>query len=235
MLFWKVIFLFFVCFSFGLKDNAVYNFPSKPTQPLATAYFLTDAAKTEGAVCLDGTAPAYYFRPGVDSGINKWYLHHEGGGWCESLADCYGRSLTDLGSSSKYPKTLDLGGGYFSTDPNQNPQMYNWNAVYMKYCDGGSFSGNNETVTNYNGHNLYFRGFRNLHAIFNDLYENRGLNKATDVVVSGCSAGGLATYLHVDWWRARLPHKAMVVGLPDSGFFLDYESPMHYHSGNYFN
>ena len=38
-------------------------------------------------------------------------------------------------------------GGYFSIDPQQNPLMYNWNAVILRYCDGGSFSGNNETVT----------------------------------------------------------------------------------------
>lgn len=109
--------------------------------------------------------------------------------------------------------------------------MYNWNSVFMRYCDGGSFSGNNQTVTNYQGHNLYFRGFRILQAMFQDLYSNRRLNKATDVVVSGCSAGGLATYLHVDWWHSRLPHSAKVVGMPDSGFFLDYESQAkHYHS-----
>jgi len=63
-----------------------------------------------------------------------------------------------------------------------------------------------------------------------DLLDNRGLKVSTDVVISGCSAGGLATYLHVDWWKSGLP-QAKVVGLPDSGFFLDYESPIkHYHS-----
>ena len=29
----------------------------------------------------------------------------------------------------------------------RQPMMYNWNAVILRYCDGGSFSGNNETVT----------------------------------------------------------------------------------------
>ena len=50
----------------------------------------------------------------------------------------------------------------------------------------------------------------------------QGLGAASDVVVSGCSAGGLATYLHVDRWAAALP-KAKVRGLPDSGFFLDFD------------
>jgi len=43
-------------------------------------------------------------------------------------------------------------------------------------------------------------------------------------VISGCSAGGLATYLHVDHWADKLPD-AKVRGLADSGFILDYHSP----------
>jgi hypothetical protein len=45
------------------------------------------------------------------------------------------------------------------------------------------------------------------------------LDGAAEVVVSGCSAGGLSTYLHADEWAAALP-AARVTALPDSGFFL---------------
>ena len=89
-------------------------------------------------------------------------------------------------------KTANMGGGYFSTDASVNPQMHNWNAVFLRYCDGGSFSGSNATVTNYGGDPtkpLWFRGKHVLKADMNDLLANRGLAKATDVVVSGCSAG----------------------------------------------
>jgi hypothetical protein len=51
------------------------------------------------------------------------------------------------------------------------------------------------------------------------------LQSATGVVISGGSAGGLATYLHVDEWREVFPHTVKVVGMPDSGFFLDYQPP----------
>jgi len=197
-------------------------------QQTSTKYLLADAARKDGAVCIDGTPGAYYFRPGSGSGADKWYIHHEGGGWCYNSAACYSRSLTDLGSSKNYPNTATINYGYFSTNPTANPLMYNWNSVYLKYCDGGSFSGNNETTDNYNGHELHYRGFRILNAMFNDLFDIRGLNKASDVVISGCSAGGLATYLHVDWWRAKLPN-SKVVGMPDSGFFLDYEAGPNYH------
>jgi len=124
--------------------------------------------------------------------------------------------------------------------------------VFMKYCDGGSFSGNNATVNSYNNHPLYFRGFKILQAMRDDLFNNRGLKVrirsfppfgfswnsyfvsdrlfelqqfATDAVISGCSAGGLATFLHLDWWKANLANNTHVAGMPDSGFFLDFESP----------
>ena len=41
--------------------------------------------------------------------------------------------------------------------------------------------------------------------------------------MSGCSAGGLATFLHADEWGAALPN-AKVTAMPDSGFFLDYNA-----------
>ena len=98
-------------------------------------------------------------------------------------------------------------------------------AVRGSYCDGGSFSGNNETVTTYQNTSLYFRGKRVREAAYASLLAS-GLDKATDVVISGCSAGGLATYLHTDQWcdaiRAAAPG-VKCVGMPDSGFFLDHQ------------
>ena len=192
----------------------------------ADLVLLGDAVNATGARCLDGTPAAYYLHKGTAS--TKWYIHHQGGGWCESWDDCLGRSGGDLGSSKGYPATSDLGGGYFSTDPAQNPMMHDWNMVFLKYCDGGSFSGSNETVGEYKGKPLYYRGKRNREAAYASLLATAGLGDATDVVISGCSAGGLATWLHTDQWCDALAKDAAgvkCVGLPDSGFFLDYQSP----------
>ena len=164
----------------------------------AIGYWLDDA-KTgpDHAACLDGSAPLYYHRPGTGDGKNKWYIHHEGGGWCYNLEDCAGRAKGALGSTtpavSKDTKTSNLGGGYFSTDPKVSPQMYNWNHVFLRYCDGGSFSGSNATSTEVKGQTLWFRGKHVLKAMATDLLTNRDLKSSTDVVISGCSAGGLAT------------------------------------------
>ena len=48
-----------------------------------------------------------------------------------------------------------------------------------------------------------------------------GMNHATDVVIAGCSAGGLAVLLNIDRIRLLLPASARVRGLSDAGFFID--------------
>eukprot|EP00729_Bicosta_minor_P014737 gene14737-17303_t len=187
---------------------------------------------TNGAVCLDGTPGAYYHLPGTGSGANKWYVHHQGGGWCESLDDCLSRSKGGLGSSKSYPPTMNLGGGYFSTDPTQNPLMYNWNKVHMNYCDGASFSGNNDTVQIYQNVSLHWRGSRIRENIVADLM-GKGLSDASDLMVSGCSAGGLATYLHTDQWCDAFP-KAKYADAPcnpPSTDMLGNTVPGDYHCG----
>lgn len=194
----------------------------------ATLTRLPEWASKTGAVCLDGSPMAYYHRKGVGSGANKWYIHHEGGGWCESLADCLVRSKVYLGSTVNATASRPLAGGYFDPSPNVNPMMYNWNVVFLLYCDGGSFSGNNQTVATVGGFPLHFRGKRNREAVYASLLAAKGLGAATDVVVSGCSAGGLATFLHTDQWCDALATDAPAakcVGMPDSGFFLDYQAP----------
>merc|ERR1712087_968185 len=115
------------------------------------------------------------------------YIHHQGGGWCESVSDCAGRANGGLGSTKGDKPTITNNNGYFSRDAKNNPLMHNWNMVYLRYCDGGSFSGDNATTTEYSGKTLYFRGHRVLHAMMDDLLNNQGLSKATDVVISGCS------------------------------------------------
>lgn len=194
----------------------------------ATATFLTEYVESTGARCLDGSPAVYYWRPGTGDGAKKWYLHQQGGGWCETWDDCLGRSKTGLGTSKGYPKTTNLKGGYFDPTPAVNPMMFNWNQVFVRYCDGGSFSGDNETVTTYKGTPLYYRGKRIREAVFDSLIKKHALAQASDLVVSGCSAGGLATFLHTDQYCDALRAVApglKCAGLPDSGFFLDYQDP----------
>jgi hypothetical protein len=178
------------------------------------------------AVCLDGSPGAYYFRPGAET--RKFYVHYEGGGWCTDLHECAGRATELLGSSKAYPASMvpyqdrgyfNVSVGYFSTDPKINPMMYNWSSVFLRYCDGTSFTGARLETSG----GLHFRGSAIRDAQLDALRATHGLADATDVVVGGASAGGLSAYLHADRWRAALA-STRVTALPDSGFFLETDS-----------
>ena len=69
------------------------------------------------------------------------------------------------------------------------------------------------------GKPLYFRGHRILHHILSHLKEAKGLANASQVLVTGCSAGGLATILHADTIRESLGRQTVVKAAPFSGFF----------------
>ncbi|KAE8805840.1 Pectin acetylesterase [Hordeum vulgare] len=88
----------------------------------------------------------------------------------------------------------------------------------MRYCDGGSFAGDSEFG---NGSSvIYMRGQRIWDAVIIDLFK-KGLAKAEKVLLSGCSAGGLATFFHCDDLEERLQGVATVKCMSDAGFFLD--------------
>jgi hypothetical protein len=91
------------------------------------------------------------------------------------------------------------GGVTMSDDSSVNPRFYNWNAVYVKYCDGASFTGNKaEPVPTSDGTSIYFRGALIFEAVLQSLVNNQRLHQAKEIILSGCSAGGLAVYHHCD-------------------------------------
>ncbi|XP_021289077.1 pectin acetylesterase 5-like isoform X2 [Herrania umbratica] len=175
-------------------------------------------AKATGAFCLDGSLPAYHFQKGFGSGSNNWVLHIEGGGWCNSIESCNDRKRTALGSSNYMDQLVEFS-GILSGHPSQNPDFYNWNKVKIRYCDGASFAGHPESQFK-NGTKLFFRGQLIWEAIMDEVL-SLGLSNAKEALLSGCSAGGLATLIHCDDFRDHLPKDATVKCLADAGFFLD--------------
>ena len=126
---------------------------------------LTDEAESQGAVCLDGSPAAYYFRPGSNT-TRSWIIEMEGGGWCfhdpprlpEDVScwyRAYGPAIESatppeyLGSSrmlaANYSTSPPRGLNYvLSDDPTVNPEFHNFNTVFIHYCDGASFTGDAE-------------------------------------------------------------------------------------------
>ncbi|KQJ97730.1 pectin acetylesterase 9 isoform X4 [Brachypodium distachyon] len=177
---------------------------------------LVPDAASAGAVCLDGSPPAYHLDRGAGSGAG-WLLQFEGGGWCNDARSCAERAGTRRGSTRLMNK-LEVFSGVLSDDPAKNPDFYNWNRVKLRYCDGGSFAGDSEFI---NGTSIiYMRGQRIWDAIITDLFR-KGLATAQQVLLSGCSAGGLATFFHCDDLQERLGGATTVKCMSDAGFFLD--------------
>ena len=113
------------------------------------------------------------------------------------------------------------------------PGRYNWNVVWVKTCDGSSWTGNQPEPQLVDGVPLYYRGRAILDAVLDDLMD-RGIKNATDVVVGGGSAGALGVYLNVDHYKERLtPPDGRGIrfsALPDGGFFMDMNTK-GYHDG----
>jgi hypothetical protein len=197
------------------------------------------------ARCLDGSPGGYYVQRGTS---DTWVVHLQGGGWCTSDKDCADRAAgvnpfnqpNSLGGSGKWPATgcegedaktapvcVADGGdrGMLSNEKHANPDLYAANKVFVGYCDGWSFSGSLLAPVVYNSTTvLYYRGQFILDAVFEELLHVEGMNKAATVILKGCSAGGLATFIHADELVSKVRTvnpTADIVAAPGAGFFLD--------------
>ncbi|XP_015084370.1 pectin acetylesterase 8-like [Solanum pennellii] len=175
------------------------------------------SATAQGAVCLDGSPPAYHLHRGYGTGFRSWIIYLEGGSWCGSIPDCLDRSTTSLGSSN-HMKQHDFFAGVLHNTSKQNPEFHNWNRVKVKYCDGSSFTSDVEQVHPEN--KLYFRGARIFKAIMEDLW-SKGMKSAENAILTGTSAGGLATMLNCDKFKCLLPESAKVKCVADAAFFIN--------------
>eukprot|EP00462_Mataza_sp_D1_P017136 CAMPEP_0175152716 /NCGR_PEP_ID=MMETSP0087-20121206/19284_1 /TAXON_ID=136419 /ORGANISM="Unknown Unknown, Strain D1" /LENGTH=449 /DNA_ID=CAMNT_0016439211 /DNA_START=148 /DNA_END=1497 /DNA_ORIENTATION=+ len=209
-----------------------YGLKFGDTADVMNLFMLNDTEKS-GAVCLDGTPAGFYFSPAVDpANANNWQIYFQGGGWCYDELDCWGRSFSNLGSSTKWAKTASLG-GLLSSDCSKNPDFCNYNRVWLVYCDGNSFSGMRTDplpVVGTDGKvkNLFFRGRYIIDETLKALNAHFGLGSADNVLLTGCSAGGLATYLHTDYVHQQLsaiaPNMKKFKSAPISGFFLEHNT-----------
>lgn len=167
-----------------------------------------------GAACLDGSDYAFYIVPGSTAAFS---IAVHGGGWCADEVECLERSKIALGSSRSWNLTECYGAPGFNCYGMKNCTM-----VFMPYCDGSSFTGHRDgtwPVPN-STKRLTFRGARNFQATIDTLIRDWGLGNADEVILSGGSAGGLSTFLKLDYLAERVP-KATVVGMPVAGYFAD--------------
>eukprot|EP00927_Polykrikos_kofoidii_P066834 TRINITY_DN62396_c0_g1_i1.p1 TRINITY_DN62396_c0_g1~~TRINITY_DN62396_c0_g1_i1.p1 ORF type:complete len:394 (-),score=57.59 TRINITY_DN62396_c0_g1_i1:47-1228(-) len=206
----------------GTEELNERCFPFKQTDPDDKSYgdqvLLLSAMTSYHAMCLDSTAPIYYWRKGTGEGTGKWHIHYEGNGWCQNLTDCKDRMKGKGGSNKAYLHVdkLALNMGYLSNDPAVNPMMHNWNVAFLRSCDGGFFLGNKSTADG----SPQFQGKVIAWRMMGDLFA-AGANQATEVVVSGFASGGVTVLQKIDEWAKALP-QAKVRGLVEASFFVDW-------------
>ncbi|RAL49023.1 hypothetical protein DM860_001343 [Cuscuta australis] len=186
-------------------------------------------AVAEGAVCLDGSPPVYQWAAGRGGGVRNWIIFLQGGGWCLNttmqlpgrapVESCAARATIFLASS----RHMAPANFTHALSPLSNTSyFYNWNRVFVRYCDGGSFAGNadkQDPVTH-----VYYRGARIFDAVVRDLMA-RGLKDARNVLFAGvCGRSG--AMVHCDRFCGHFPKNVVRVKcLADSSFFLRVKDP----------
>ena len=199
---------------------------------------LTLFEPSTGARCLDGSLGGYHSRV---SSKTQLMISLPGGGWCWDDSNCAARATTSLGSMDAFIKsngmTREVGEGELNGLPALNPHFYNFSMLSPVYCDGSNFAGGkdhaNVSVPGGNGTTikLYVRGRAILQAALDVALEQWGLKDTLEeVMLTGCSAGGTATYFNVDFVHSymasklthRRPLKTRAFG--NAGWFLDTNS-----------
>ena len=206
-----------------------------------------------GGKCLDGTPAGFYYSPPPSGSSDLWVIYLKGGGACHDEQSCLSRANSSLGSSNYWPKTFNPGDSVNSDDPSLNPYFYQGHQVYAPYCSGDVWSGmkhlhlskiyiypssipfehlagqRTAPSSDPDTWGLYFSG----HDIFERITQYLAYNMSTGslldakyVLLAGGSAGGMGTFVNIQWLytelRAKSHYKENVTikAAPAAGWFF---------------
>jgi hypothetical protein len=137
-----------------------------------------------GPICIAGAPYSIYARPGADP--SKLLIFEQGGGAC--WQDFYNCNIT-VGNNPLPPFPQVDQAGIWNRGNEANP-FADYSVVYMPYCDGSVFTGDNDVAdANFPGAIRHHRGLRNQSAgmdLAKSLFPN-----ATKITLAGSSAGGV--------------------------------------------
>lgn len=160
--------------------------------------------------CQDGSPTGIGVNPSP-TGSDRLVIYLEGGGACYNEITCatvanpngFGRANFGGGSSS----------GIFSRTDTTNP-FHDWNIVYVPYCSGDIYAGNNPIPQMIGGVEKVYLGYINMGLFLNRLVPT--FPTASMVVLTGSSAGGFGAAYNYE--RAQEAFGAVPVHLlNDSG------------------
>jgi ribosome maturation protein SDO1 len=194
---------------------------------------LLSETKHDTARCMDGTMAGYYYEKA--SNINedkKWVIYLYGGGECDNEESCKSQLNTELGSSNYFADSYSdtsswyLASGYCP----YNPSLCGFNHVGVPYCSQDLHSGQITTKSD-DTWGLYFAGHLILSSILDELDELYNLKDATDIILTGVSAGGIGVWMNIDFIANRYPN-TRVTAATIAGFYF-YET--YYNGTNHTN
>lgn len=208
-----------------------------------------------GAVCNDGTPALMYVRAARAGATepdgpsaNRWVIHFEGGGGCTTFEDCVARwcgvgfYTAHQMSSTWEGETINRGG---LLSRNAVNRLGDRNLVMLNYCSSDGWRGRKSdavlrsTEDPSKAVSLHYQGATITDAAFDAL--ERGvagmpkLTDATDVLISGDSAGASAVRQHLDRLAARLKAKNAAVrvrGNMEATFFPDFNGKQGFPPGD---
>lgn len=198
----------------------------------------TSAGADPLATCSDGTPGVFYGRAGTGADADRWVIHLQGGGGCEDEGSCQQRwcgqqgtydaaqMSNDWDADGVIDRPLDMWQGGISIDVPSN-DFATWNHVYLPYCSSDAWLGR-ATDVDFNGSSAFTvdaRGHKIVQTVrrmlrkrgfgagwtFSDGTTLPDLDQATDVILSGSSAGGLGAVQSADWFAAPLSARTGVV------------------------
>ena len=186
----------------------------------------------------------------------KWVILMQGGGACTTNADCWSRSRGRLGGSGNGENTAPTRGftdaGLFGEDAAINPGFWDAHKVYVPYVSGDAHLGTRTaaftfpddpewgTVPSQTGAQpeFFFSGHLNTVHIVAELTTNAtflanggGIGQATDVLLTGCSAGGYGARGNSDWLRDTLPATTNFRAAPVASLNMGSQTFMNFEAG----
>mmetsp|Transcript_1630 Transcript_1630/g.2197 ORF Transcript_1630/g.2197 Transcript_1630/m.2197 type:complete len:563 (+) Transcript_1630:84-1772(+) len=167
-----------------------------------------------GGRCMDGTMAGYLIRDGTNPSL--FVIDLKGGGACTTQEECDARVNSVRGTSRDWNVDM-VGLGFLSQDCDENPDFCEATAVHVPYCTSDTHRGTNDQPSELSW-GYYFDGHLNFVAIIEKLIAEKGLGDATNVLLTGGSAGAVGALFNVDWLADRLPN-ATVKTAPSAGWY----------------
>ena len=219
-----------VCDLSGLNDTHGSQ-REMVTINVTETYLVIELDHSTGAKALDGSKYKFYITPGNGTGADKFVIFWEGGAYCGNegesvLQSCYGKLNGRYGTSTAYPDNntwtnSNHAEGAFSSQQEYNPMFWNWNKVKIIPLDGANFQGSLDEPLVYNNTNIWFRGFNNTFSTFEYLRDHFDLFNASEILLGGGSAGGIAAMQWSQFLKDWLPKNIRISIFGDGAMFLD--------------